>query len=412
MEEAAMHPTIHRDLMQAPVTDLHRDAKRDQLAQAASRARRARRKHGRHSGLSHPATMLMRRALAILAPRSLRHPAQHPGREAAMLSFSRKCLLVLTVVAGLLTIGLAQPAGAVINGTPDGTAHRDVGALVHIDAGMLHAGAPSGVLVSPTVLVVAGHSVAEGKSALEQGHLWVSFAPTVDKTTAGGIRVVRAATLYPAIDIGVMVLAEPAHDAHGPITPATLPPAGLLDQLAAAHHLQSEPLTLVGYGDSALINKQTEDDSSYGTRRDGLQRAQALPPGHPNDLTVSVNVSVPDPVTPGAGDSGGPCFLQGTNTAVGILSDGGDARFFTATRLDTPQVRNFLASFGVSAAAGSRDNPDAVPPILPALRPSELAEVRRAEVQQWQALSYRLPAGARYSNAQMDVFAAEGHARS
>jgi hypothetical protein len=130
MEEAAMHPTIHRDLMQAPVTDLHRDAKRDQLAQAASRARRARRKHGRHSGLSHPATMLMRRALAILAPRSLRHPAQHPGREAAMLSFSRKCLLVLTVVAGLLTIGLAQPAGAVINGTPDGTAHRDVGALV------------------------------------------------------------------------------------------------------------------------------------------------------------------------------------------------------------------------------------------------------------------------------------------
>ena len=29
-----------------------------------------------------------------------------------------------------------------------------------------------------------------------------------------------AATLYPAIDIGVMVLAEPAHDAQGPITPA------------------------------------------------------------------------------------------------------------------------------------------------------------------------------------------------
>jgi hypothetical protein len=263
-----------------------------------------------------------------------------------MLSFQRKYLLVPTIVAGLLTMGLAQPVGAVINGTPDGTAHCDVGALVHIDAGVLHAGAPSGVLVTPTVMITAGHSMAAAERALEQGHLWVSFASTVDKAIAGGIRIVRAATLYPAIDIGVMVLAEPAHDAQGPITPATLPPAGLLDQLAAAHRLRGLPLTLVGYGDSALINKQTEDDSSFGTRRDGLQRAQALPSGLPQDLLVSVNVTTPNPATPGAGDSGAPFFLQGTNTAVGILS-GDEASFSVATRLDIPQVRNFLASFGV-----------------------------------------------------------------
>ena len=61
-------------------------------------------------------------------------------------------------------------------------------------------------------------------------------------------------------------------------------------------------------------------------------------------------------------------------------------------------------------AAADQGNPNAVPPILAPLRPSELAEVRRAEAQQWQALSYRLPAGARYSNAEMDVFAAEGYA--
>ena len=66
----------------------------------------------------------------------------------------------------------------------------------------------------------------------------------------------------------------------------------------------------------------------------------------------------------------------------------------------------------VSAVAENQGNPNAVPPILPPLRPSELAEVRRAEAQQWQALSYRLPAGARYSNAEMDVFAAEGYGRS
>jgi hypothetical protein len=59
--------------------------------------------------------------------------------------------------------------------------------------------------------------------------------------------------------------------------------------------------------------------------------------------------------------------------------------------------------------ATADQGPRAVPPILPPLRASELAELRQAEAQEWQALSYRLPAGARYSNAEMNVFAAEGY---
>jgi hypothetical protein len=66
----------------------------------------------------------------------------------------------------------------------------------------------------------------------------------------------------------------------------------------------------------------------------------------------------------------------------------------------------------VSAAGDNQGNPDAVPPILRPVRPSELAQMRRAEAQKWQALSYRLPAGARYSNVEMNVFAAEGYGRS
>ena len=220
-----------------------------------------------------------------------------------MFQFQRKCLLMLAILVGLLVVGLAPPAGAVVNGTPDGTTHRNVGALVTVDeTGTLHGGAPSGVLVAPTVMVVAGHSVFFGDlgSLAEQGRLFVSFAPTVDlTTTAGDIRVVHAEGLFPAIDIGVLVLAEPAHDAQGPITPATLPPAGLLDQLAAAHELQGLPLTLVGYGVSVMIDNQTPDFSTLGTRRDGPQRAQALPEGRPQQLLVSVNVTTPNPVTPG-----------------------------------------------------------------------------------------------------------------
>jgi hypothetical protein len=274
-----------------------------------------------------------------------------------MLQFQRKCRFVpaILILVGLLAVGLAPPAGAVVNGTPDRTAHRNVGAVVGVDeAGVLHV-TPSGVLVAPTVMVVAGHSVAfdDLGSLAAQGRLFVSFAPTVDPTTtAGAIRVVHAKGLFPAIDVGVLVLAEPAHDAQGPITPATLPTAALLDQLAAAHKLQGLPLTLVGYGVSVMLDNQTPDFSTLGTRRNGLQRAQALPAGHPRELLVSVNATTPNPVTPGVGDSGGPYFLEGSNTAVGIVSSTPPAGFlqaswWAATRLDTPQVRSFLASFGV-----------------------------------------------------------------
>jgi hypothetical protein len=63
----------------------------------------------------------------------------------------------------------------------------------------------------------------------------------------------------------------------------------------------------------------------------------------------------------------------------------------------------------VSAAAANLGNPNAVPPILAPLRPAELAQMRRAEAQQQQRFAYRLPAGARYSSAEMNVFAAEGY---
>jgi hypothetical protein len=284
-----------------------------------------------------------------------------------MLQRKRVRLLVGAIVFGLFAVGLAQPAGAVINGTADGTAHRYVGAHVVLDeAGGIRQVVPSGVLVAPTVMVVAGHSVFFGNegSLAEQGRLFVSFAPTVDPTSAAGlIKVVHAEGLFPTLDIGVFVLAQPAHDAQGAITPAKLPPAGLLDQLAAAHELQGLPLTLVGYGASALIDKtpppSTPDFSTFGTRRSGLQRAQALPNGQSaapfgtlpvaSQLQVSTNVTTPNPVTPGIGDSGAPYLLEGSDTVVGIVSmEPGallEASVWAATRLDTPEARSFLEKF-------------------------------------------------------------------
>jgi hypothetical protein len=89
----------------------------------------------------------------------------------------------------------------------------------------------------------------------------------------------------------------------------------------------------------------------------------------------------------------------------------GGAAVVAAAQSGTPVLAAPADAGPVSAASG-QGNPRAVPPILAPLRPSELAVMRRAEAQQWQALSYRLPAGARYSNAEMNVFAAEGYVRS
>src|SRR5260370_23445199 len=63
----------------------------------------------------------------------------------------------------------------------------------------------------------------------------------------------------------------------------------------------------------------------------------------------------------------------------------------------------------VSAATDNGGNPNAAPPILPPLRPSELAELRRAEAQQWQAPSYPLPAGAPFHQVGAGGFPPQGH---
>jgi hypothetical protein len=89
----------------------------------------------------------------------------------------------------------------------------------------------------------------------------------------------------------------------------------------------------------------------------------------------------------------------------------GGAAVVAATQTGTPAFGAQPGARAVTATADDGGNPDVGPPILPPLSPSELAEMRRAEAQQWQALSYRLPAGARYSDAEMNVFAAVGYVR-
>jgi hypothetical protein len=75
----------------------------------------------------------------------------------------------------------------------------------------------------------------------------------------------------------------------------------------------------------------------------------------------------------------------------------------------------FAARAGAGAVSGSganRGNSNAVPPILPPVRASELAEIRATEARERQAFYYHLPASAPYSSAVFDVFNAHGGAGS
>jgi hypothetical protein len=63
-----MHPTISAELDKARTADLHRQAERHQLVQAAMQARRARRDSGLHTAPGRTASRLARRALAMLTP--------------------------------------------------------------------------------------------------------------------------------------------------------------------------------------------------------------------------------------------------------------------------------------------------------------------------------------------------------
>jgi hypothetical protein len=59
-------------------------------------------------------------------------------------------------------------------------------------------------------------------------------------------------------------------------------------------------------------------------------------------------------------------------------------------------------------AVHNQVDPDA---LLQPAGPSDLAKLRRAEAQRRAAFNYRVPASARYSSAELNVFAREGHRR-
>ena len=254
-------------------------------------------------------------------------------------------LRVSVFVSVLLVSSLsASPAAAVVGGSTDGNSHPYVGAIDLRPAG--YNLVASGVLVSPTVMVTAGHVTSFFEHAgLTRAH--VTFDSVVGAFSTWYWGTVHTDPIYNPTkeqpmddpdDLGVIVFDVPITG----VSPAVLPPAGLLDHLGDDKK-PLPPMQEVGYGTSEHVGNPNDRGlaawSGDGTRKliNGLFKGT-----HGGWLTMT-----PTDGEPCYGDSGGPMLLG--NIVAGVLKLTSNGNFCEGDalgmRLDTPEHRSFLGAY-------------------------------------------------------------------
>jgi hypothetical protein len=260
--------------------------------------------------------------------------------------------LLVLAAAAIASLALALPAGAITNGIPDAGAHPQVGMQVVKFHGSRHYGC-SGTLVSPTVFLLAAHC---DFSSRQPTGTWVYLDPTLPDPNTIPDSKLNAGTFVgdpdfqpnpggkdaglDSHDIAVILLDSPITG----ITPASLPPAALLDQLASMNGLHDASFTNVGYGASGYsVGGGPREIEFPGQRMDSTSTFMALENVY---LRLSENQATGNGGTCNF-DSGGPQFLGDSNVIVSITVDGD--QYCTALdvnyRLDTPSARSFLGQY-------------------------------------------------------------------
>ncbi len=260
-------------------------------------------------------------------------------------------LLVLSVISVLL-LAIATPAGAISYGTPDGTAHPEVGSMVAVLDGEYMQWC-SGTLIDHNVFLTASHCTApiDGFLADNPGaQMLVTFDPTISSSSTFYTGVWHTNPAYNTArgyddpgDVAVIIL-----DQDPPIAHAQLPTAGLLDNLKAQHILDHTLFTAVGYG-----TVRTTNHTAWQAILDNLDRNRAdqgflsLTNAW---ITFSMNLSTGNGGTC-YGDSGGPHFihLDGVESnivvAVTVTGDANCKATDKDYRVDTPAARAFLQDY-------------------------------------------------------------------
>ncbi len=263
----------------------------------------------------------------------------------------------LVAVHAALALFLATPARAIVGGEIDGEQHPNVGMFYFTRDGARFR--CSGTLVSPTVVLTAAHCTAASTDVRVTFDGVAQLDPTRLVSPGDPSRfIVGSAFAHPdwneklqlkdLLDIGVVVLDVPAAVIWPGITPAPLPTAGLLDELAAKGGLKKVAFEVVGYG---VFFEQPESTPRTPTAvRDLTRRFTTAPLQNINGETVKLQESDGDSKLGGGtcfGDSGGALLLDGL--LVGDTSWGGSQWCSGGAggyqRTDTPDARAFLAEF-------------------------------------------------------------------
>ena len=233
----------------------------------------------------------------------------------------RHSLLLFCTSLALLVPGSAI---AVTNGTPDGSGHPNVGALVADLPGSGPTVVCSGTLIAPKVFLTAGHCTA-GLT----GPVYVTFATTLDRSS--WILIPGTPVTTPGFghdrsdprDLGVVLLSSA--------------PTGL------------EPAQLAGLNTAALLSTVTNVGYGYYERQTGSGQSRFLYDGVRRASTSIVKSVTPSLIRTGSGvcfgDSGGPRFEGETLVAVTSSGDAACAGMSTSYRIDTPVARAFLENF-------------------------------------------------------------------